>query len=77
VGAAFRPATLATLLDERQLELAWEGWRRQDLIRFGRFTRAYDSRPQLPEEANGYTTVFPIPGNVLKMNGRLVQNKGY
>ncbi|WP_281644644.1 RagB/SusD family nutrient uptake outer membrane protein [Bacteroides zoogleoformans] len=77
VKAASRPATLATLLDERLLELAWEGWRRQDLIRFGMFTRAYDSRPQLPKEANGYTTVFPIPGNVLKMNGRLVQNKGY
>lgn len=77
VGAAARPATLETLLDERLMEFAWEGWRRQDLIRFGMFTRAYSNRPQLRNEENGYTTVFPIPGNVLDMNKRLVQNKGY
>ena len=77
VGAVARPATLETLLDERLMEFAWEGWRRQDLIRFGMFTRAYSNRPQLRNEENGYTTVFPIPGNVLDMNKRLVQNKGY
>lgn len=77
VSASLRPATLETLLDERLLEFAWEGWRRQDLVRFGMFTRAYSNRPQLTDEENGYTTVFPIPGNVLDMNKRLVQNKGY
>lgn len=77
VSASLRPATLETLLDERLLEFAWEGWRRQDLVRFGMFTRAYSNRPQLMDEENGYTTVFPIPGNVLDMNKRLVQNKGY
>ena len=41
VGAPERTATLDNLLAERQLELAWEGWRRQDLIRFGQFTRSY------------------------------------
>lgn len=77
VGAVARPATLDNLLDERLLEFAWEGCRRQDLIRFGQFTRAYSDRPQLAGEENGYTSVFPIPGNVLKMNERLRQNKGY
>lgn len=77
VGAVSRLATLENLLDERLLEFAWEGWRRQDLVRFGMFTRACDSRAQLPDEESGYTTVFPIPGNVIKMNGRLLQNKGY
>lgn len=77
VSASLRPATPETLLDERLLEFAWEGWRRQDLVRFGMFTRAYSNRPQLTDEENGYTTVFPIPGNVLDMNKRLVQNKGY
>lgn len=77
VSASLRPATLETLLDERLLEFAWEGWRRQDLVRFGMFTRAYSNRPQLMDEENGYTTVFPIPGNILDMNNRLVQNKGY
>lgn len=76
-GAIARPATLENLLDERLLEFAWEGWRRQDLVRYRMFTRAYSNRPQLPDEENGFTTVFPIPGNVLKMNKRLRQNKGY
>jgi starch-binding outer membrane protein, SusD/RagB family len=77
VGAPTRKATLENLLAERQLELAWEGWRRQDLIRFGQFTRAYSSRPQLPNEENGYTTVFPIPEKVKGMNPQLIQNAGY
>lgn len=76
-GATVRSATLANLLDERLLEFAWEGCRRQDLIRFGEFTRAYSSRPQLAGEESGYTTVFPIPGNILKMNPNLIQNSGY
>ena len=77
VGAPARKATLENLLSERQLEFAWEGWRRQDLIRFGQFTRAYSSRPQIPNEENGYTTVFPIPEKVKGMNPQLVQNVGY
>ena len=77
VGASYREATLENLLAERQLEFAWEGWRRQDLIRFDLFTRAYSSRPQLPDEGNGYTTVFPIPDKVRRMNPNLIQNPGY
>ena len=42
-----------------------------------RFTRAYSSRPQLPDEASGYTTVFPIPEKIRVMNERLKQNPGY
>ena len=76
-GMPERKATLENILAERQLELAWEGWRRQDLVRFGRFTRTYSSRPQLPQEENGYTTVFPIPDNVLTLNKQLTQNLGY
>ena len=77
VGVPERVATLENLLAERQLELAWEGWRRQDLIRFGQFTRTYSSRPQLPDEENGYTTVFPIPEKIRVMNTKLKQNPGY
>ena len=76
VGATSRIATLETLLDERQLELAWEGWRRQDLIRFEKFTRAYSSRPPLPDEENGYTTVFPIPEKI-RLMASMKQNPGY
>ena len=77
VGMAPRTATLKNLLDERMMELAWEGWRRQDMIRFGVFTRSYSCRPQLPGEENGYTTVFPIPEKVIDMNPQLHQHKGY
>ena len=72
-----REATLENILAERQLELAWEGWRRQDLVRFGKFTRPYTDRPQLPHESNGYTTVFPIPDKVRSLNPNLIQNPGY
>lgn len=77
VNAPFRTATLANLLAERQLEFAWEGWRRQDLIRFRQYTRTYTGRPQLSGEKNGYTTVFPIPEKVRLMNPNLTQNPGY
>lgn len=70
-------ATLETLLEERLREFAWEGLRRQDLVRFGKFTRAYTDRPQLPKEETGYTTVFPIHEDVLSLNGKLTQNYGY
>lgn len=77
VGMPARTASLDNILEERLLELVWEGWRRQDLIRFGKFTDAYDLRPQLSGEASGYTTVFPIPQKCLELNSKLVQNKGY
>ncbi|MBV3636831.1 MULTISPECIES: RagB/SusD family nutrient uptake outer membrane protein [Bacteroides] len=77
VGAPERTATLDNLLAERQLELAWEGWRRQDLIRFGQFTRSYNGRPQLPNEESGYTIVFPIPEKIRQMNPGWEQHPGY
>lgn len=76
-GVGYRTATLENILAERQLEFAWEGWRRQDLIRFGLFTRTYSDRPRLAGEENGYTTVFPIPEKIRKMNPAFTQNMGY
>lgn len=70
-------ATLETILNERHLELAWEGWRRNDLIRFRQFTRSYTDRPQLPGEGNGYTTVFPIPSSMIDFHPSWKQNPGY
>jgi hypothetical protein len=76
-GMPSRTATLDNILTERLLELMWEGSRRQDLVRFGLFNKAYDLRPQLQGEASGYTTVFPIPQNALDLNSALKQNDGY
>ena len=75
-GNSYRKATLDNILEERLLELVWEGWRRQDLIRFGKFTGAYDLRTPLQGESSGYTTVFPIPQKCIDLNSELVQNKG-
>ena len=77
VGMPYREATLDNILEERLLELVWEGWRRQDLIRFDRFHLAYDLRPQLVGEQNRYTTVFPIPQRCLDLNQSLKQHVGY
>ena len=77
VGMPAVEATLDNILKERLLELMWEGSRRQDLIRFGKFSEAYDIRPQLDDESTGYTTVFPIPQTVLDLNSSMTQNPKY
>lgn len=71
-----RTATLDNVLDERLLELAWEGWRRNDLIRFDRFTAPIPDRPTLPSELDGHTIVYPIPGEPRSITGD-PQNPGY
>lgn len=88
VGAKpLQNVTLDTLLDERMLELAWEGVRRQDLIRFGKFTEATVDRYvgvkhsasslDYQEDKTGYTTVFSIYADILSLNPNLTQNPGY
>ena len=51
------------------LELAWEGWRRQDLVRFGKFNDAITDRPK----TEAYLQVFPIHANTLAVNQNLTQ----
>ena len=77
VGMPYREATLENILEERLLELVWEGWRRQDMVRFGLYHKSYDQRTQLPDEESGYTTVFPIPQKSIDLNPKLHQNRGY
>ena len=61
------------LLDERGRELYAEGVRRQDQIRFGKFTEAWD----LKDVSEDFRTVYPIPSTALLSNPNLVQNPGY
>lgn len=88
VGATPRTSVDAqAILDERGLELAWESWRREDLIRFGEYTEAtIDKYVGCPHanvagawsyDAAGYTIVLPIPQDVLNLNSNLSQNPGY
>ncbi len=74
-----RQISLETLLDERLLELCWEGWRRQDLIRFGQYESLFqgDAYDEKVNESDHHTTVFPIPGDIITLNPNITQNKGY
>ena len=64
---------LDVLLDERGFELYWEGHRRQDLIRFGKFLDAYTNKPASGPER----LLFAIPSSALAVNPNLEQNPGY
>lgn len=77
VGMPSISATLDNILNERLLELVWEGWRRQDMIRFGTYCKQYDIHTPSEADKKGYTTVFPIPEKVHELNPNLKQNPGY
>lgn len=66
--------TMNELLAERGREFIFEGKRRSDLIRFGKFTTAtwWDHQPS----ADKYK-LFPIPFKQTSINPNLVQNPGY
>ena len=61
------------ILNERLFEFAFEGKRRQDLIRHGRYTTA--RRFKLVSE--GYRILMPIPATQIQANPLLHQNPGY
>ncbi len=65
--------TLDDILDERGFELYWEGHRRQDLIRFGRFDDAWQEKP--PTDVS--KALYAIPTSALDVNENLQQNAGY
>lgn len=65
--------TMDEFLDERAREFAYECWRRQDLIRFGKFNDAWwDKKASDPTRK-----LFPIPENRIMANPSLEQNPGY
>jgi hypothetical protein len=66
--------TLSDLLRERGVELAWEGWRRQDLIRFGEWSKAWWAKPNVSAATR---KIYPIPVERINVNPNLVQNPGY
>ncbi|WP_158796236.1 RagB/SusD family nutrient uptake outer membrane protein [Pedobacter sp. L105] len=67
--------TMDELLAERGREFIFEGKRRTDLIRFGKFVTAawWDHTPSNNKNLN----VYPIPNRQLTANKNLVQNPGY
>jgi len=70
------------ILDERSRELYWEGHRRSDLIRFGKFTKeynwpwkngVYNGTPNIDEKYK----LYPLPATEISANPNLIQNQGY
>lgn len=66
--------TLDDLLVERAREFAWEGWRRNDLIRFGKFEGQWGFKQKDNET---FRRIFPIPEIELALNPQLIRNPGY
>ncbi len=73
--------TLDFILDERVRELYWEGHRRQDLIRYDRFTDngvwTFKGGVQPGKTTEAYRDLYPLPASELLANPNLRQNPGY
>jgi starch-binding outer membrane protein, SusD/RagB family len=73
-ASALASVNLDQLSDERGREFYWEGMRRTDQVRFGKFL--------LPNSLKSGTSdnkylIFPIPNQQLAVNSNLTQNPGY
>ena len=66
----------ADMLAERGRELWYEFWRRNDMLRFGQFTRDWEFKDPASVGAS-FRNLYPIPINALLSNPNLVQNEGY
>lgn len=72
-AATLSAVTLDILLDERGRELYWEGYRRMDLIRFGKYLQPWQEKAA----SDPKVLIFPIPARTLAANPNLAQNPGY
>ncbi|KGO91524.1 RagB/SusD family nutrient uptake outer membrane protein [Flavobacterium subsaxonicum] len=73
---------LQFILDERARELYFEGHRRTDLVRFGKFTGGtyvwpFKGNTPAGSPTPSFRNIFPIPANALSANPTLTQNPGY
>lgn len=70
----FPVLTEQNLLDERGRELFLEGWRRSDMIRFGKYNDPTIFKPYVSED---FRRLYPVPKDQLDANPNLKQNTGY
>lgn len=71
--------SLDELLDERSREFIMEPWRRNDLIRFGKFENCCEWKVRANAAAMGDVNkrLFPIPTGEMNTNTNWKQNPGY
>ncbi len=74
--------SLDLILEERARELYWEGHRRTDLIRYGRFVEGSYLWPwkggvKDGRAAEAFRVLFPLPAADVTANPNLKQNTGY
>lgn len=69
--------SLQEILDERGREFLDEHWRRNDLIRFGDYERAWGFKYINPDNAQLTRRIFPLSQDVLNSNTNWQQNEGY
>jgi len=72
-AATWTSVTLDNLLQERARELSYETWRRNDLIRFGKFEDKWGYKT----DADVNKRLFPVPSAEIILNSKLSQNAGY
>lgn len=72
-SAALASVTLDDIYAERCREFAWEGWHRNDVIRFGKYEASWGFKTN----NETYRRIFPIPTSALTLNPALTQNPGY
>ncbi len=73
-ATALGSLTLDNMLDERGREMYFETWRRQDLIRFGKFLLPMQEKA---DASDPKYLLFPIPNGQLAGNPNLSANPGY
>lgn len=78
----FTSLKLEDIIDERARELYWEGFRRTDLIRFGRFTSdayrwAWKGGVASGRGVADHFALYPLPADDVQANLNLKQNTGY
>jgi starch-binding outer membrane protein, SusD/RagB family len=73
-AAPLSSVSLDDVLDERGRELYWEGLRRIDLIRFGRFNDAWNEKGP---NTDAFRVLYSIPQLAIDTNPNLKQNPGY
>ncbi len=66
--------TLDDIYAERSREMSWELWRRNDMIRFGKFENTWGLNKV---NTDVYRRLFPVPTGAIVKNPKLSQNPGY